>query len=174
MTATPPISRIFDLSDLSDAGAEVTIAANEEQRKQLAEWVGVVAVDRFEARVMLKRRAANRFAYDADLAADLVQSCVVTLEPVAAVLRLPVSRALHLSKYPAGGKLSAEELSPTAEDGPEEIQNSRYDLAGPLLEEFALAIDPYPRAPGVAFTPPEEQAPAESPFAVLKGIKSGN
>ena len=42
------------------------------------------------------------------------------------------------------------------------------------MEEFLLAIDPYPRAPGVAFQPPEGMADKpESPFAVLKGLKSG-
>jgi hypothetical protein len=174
MTAPPPISRIFDLSNLSDAGVEVTITANEEQRKQLAAWAGLVAVDRFQARVTVKRRSASRFSYEADLSADVVQSCVVTLELVSSELRLVVSRELHLSKYPAGAKLSAEELSATAEDGPEEIQDSRYDLAAPLLEEFALGLDPYPRAPGVAFEPPEELALSDSPFAVLKAIKSGN
>lgn len=174
MTAPPPISRIFDLSTVSDAGAEVTIVATQEQRKQLAQWAGVVAVDRFEARVHLERPSVNRFAYEADLEADLVQSCVVTLEPVASPLHVDVSRALHLSKYPAKAKVSADELSPTADERPEEIQDSRYDLAGPLLEEFVLAIEPYPRAAGVAFEPPEEREPAESPFAVLKAIKSGN
>ena len=174
MTTPPPISRIFDLSTLSDAGAEVTIVATEEQRRQLAQWAGVAAVDHFEALVRLERRSANRFDYEADLQADLVQSCVVTLEPVASPLRVEVSRALHLSKYPAKAKLSADELSPTADDGPEEIHDSRYDLAGPLLEEFVLAIEPYPRAAGVAFEPPEERELAESPFAVLKAIKSGN
>jgi hypothetical protein len=42
------------------------------------------------------------------------------------------------------------------------------------MEEFLLAIDPYPRAPGVAFQPPEGvNEPPESPFAALKGLKSG-
>ena len=42
----------------------------------------------------------------------------------------------------------------------------------PLLEEFVLAIDPYPRAPGVEFAAPVDAEPRpESPFAVLKALK---
>ena len=64
-------------------------------------------------------------------------------------------------------------LAPADDEGPEEIDSLHYDLAEPLIEEFLLAIDPYPRAPGVAFTPPEGQRDAaESPFAVLKSLKS--
>ena len=60
------------------------------------------------------------------------------------------------------------------DDKPEEIDSLHYDLAAPLIEEFVLAIDPYPRAPGVAFEGPQEaQDRPESPFAVLKGLKSG-
>jgi hypothetical protein len=56
---------------------------------------------------------------------------------------------------------------------PEEIDSLHYDLTAPLIEEFILALDPYPRAPGVEFQAPEGEGAPESPFAVLKGLKSG-
>jgi hypothetical protein len=64
------------------------------------------------------------------------------------------------------------ELAPGAGDdeAPEEIESPRYDVAGPVLEEFSLAIDPYPRAPGVAYQPPPDEKP-ESPFAVLRELQ---
>lgn len=168
---TPPLSSTYDLSDLSDAGAEVRVAATAEQRTRLAKWAGADAVEAFEAQVTLRRRSPNRFAYDAMLTADIVQSCVVTLEPVRSHLALDVSRTLHLTKFPASAKLAAQELSPGSDEGAEEIQDNHYDLAGPLLEEFVLAIDPYPRCPGVAFERPADDDTAESPFDVLKALK---
>jgi hypothetical protein len=167
----PPFSRTYDLADLSDAGDEVVIALDAEQRARLAEWAGVDAVDTFEARVSLRRRSAGRFDYDAALAAEIVQTCVVSLQPVRSHLTLDVSRALHLSKFPASAKIAPHELAPASDEGPEEIEDSHYDLAAPLLEEFALAIDPYPRASGVAFEAPADKDATESPFAVLKGLK---
>ncbi|HSC19195.1 MAG TPA: hypothetical protein VLC74_09790 [Rhizomicrobium sp.] len=166
----PPFSRIYDLADLSDAGDEVVIMPDAEQRARLAEWAGVDAVDSFEARVTLRRCAASRFDYAAALAADIVQSCVVSLQPVRSHLKLDVSRALHLSKFPASAKIAPHELAPASDENPEEIENSHYDLVAPLLEEFALAIDPYPRAPGVVFEAPSDGDATENPFAVLKGL----
>jgi hypothetical protein len=42
-----------------------------------------------------------------------------------------------------------------------------------VLEELNLALDPYPRAPGVTFeAPKDEPKAAESPFAVLAKLKT--
>ena len=47
MSKPLPFERIYDLSDLSAAGAEVTIELNPEQRAKLAAWLeGQAAVDR--------------------------------------------------------------------------------------------------------------------------------
>ena len=54
---------------------------------------------------------------------------------------------------------------------PDEIESLRYDLAAPLREELALAIDPYPRAPGVAFEKPDDADKSDHPFAVLERLK---
>jgi uncharacterized metal-binding protein YceD (DUF177 family) len=69
-----------------------------------------------------------------------------------------------------------EAVAPGAgeDDAPEEITSPNYDLAGPLLEEFSLAIDPYPRAPGAAFESADgEGEQPDNPFAVLKSLKTG-
>jgi hypothetical protein len=58
------------------------------------------------------------------------------------------------------------------EEGPEEIHSLHYDLAVPVLEEYTLSLEPYPRRPGVEFAPPSDpEDRAESPFAVLKSLK---
>jgi uncharacterized metal-binding protein YceD (DUF177 family) len=65
------------------------------------------------------------------------------------------------------------ELSSLEDDEPELIEGTSIDLAAPVLEELSLALDPYPRAPGVAFeSPKQEKAPADSPFAVLESLKT--
>lgn len=167
----PPIRHMFDLSDLSQAGSEVTIAAQGDELARLAQWAGVDAVRVFAARVNLHKLTQTRFAYEADLSADIVQSCVVTLEPVDSKIARHIARELLVAPRieQEGGILT---LAAGDDDVPEAIDSTDYDLAGPLLEEFALAIDPYPRKEGVAFTPPAEaEAPPESPFAVLKALK---
>jgi uncharacterized metal-binding protein YceD (DUF177 family) len=170
----PPIQHIYDLSDLSSAGADVTIAAKPADLPALAKWLGVDAVARFAAQVELRKLSQARFAFEADVVADVVQACVVTLAPVKTRIELEFSRTLHLMTGPAARRETII-VSPTDDESPEEIASTRYDLAEPLLEELLLAINPYPRAPGVAFEPPsEEKFPEEGPFAVLKRLKQGS
>ncbi len=54
----------------------------------------------------------------------------------------------------------------------ETLENTSLDLAAPLLEELALAIDPYPKMPGARFEGgTRENSSSESPFAVLRTLK---
>lgn len=167
----PPLSVVYDLSDLSEAGAEITVAATPEQRAQLAKWVKVDSVEKFEGLVSLKRLSATRFAYRAEISADVIQSCVVTLEPVPSHLALEIDRSLLLVKLPRRGVAGPQEVFPASDEGPEQIEDTRYDIAAPLLEEFSLAIEPYPRAPGVVFNPPADEDSTRSPFEALKSLK---
>ncbi len=165
-----PLRHIFDLGDLSLSGSRVEVSADRDELTRLARWSGVEAVSAFGAQVELRRLAPARFAFDAELEADVVQKCVVTLEPVAAHIAKHVSRELHFSPHPRpqGGELT---LAAGDQDVPEEIASLDYDLAAPLLEEFVLSIDPYPRKQGATFEPPaREAALPESPFAVLKKL----
>lgn len=173
--ALPPIEHFYDLNRLSDAGFETTIDLGTEERRRLAEWAEVADVSRFVGRISLRRLSASRFAYSAHLEAEITQTCAVTLEPVSSKQCLDFDRTLQLVPQAKRGSDSSVELSPAAGDDevPEEIESSRYDLAAPLLEEFSLAIDPYPRAPGASFEAPQEEGEApDSPFAVLKALKS--
>lgn len=170
-----PLERFFDLPSLSLAGAEIAIAASGDDLPQLAKWIDVDSVERFEAVVKLKKLSQTRFSYSAEFKADVVQACVVTLEPVKSHIERQFARELHL----ASGKAARFDIPPdfdgtlpvSADEAPEEITNPRYDLAGPLLEELVLSIDPYPRCEGAAFAEPETPADKpENPFAVLKTL----
>jgi len=171
------ISKIYNLNRLGQAGDEVTLTANEAERAELAELAkesSVLEVRSFSARVGLKKISPTRFDLQYHLSAEIVQACVVTLEPLTAHIEKDFIRDLH---YVPNLRRTAEKeivIAPDDDDLPEEIESPHFDLAVPLIEEFLLAIDPYPRAPGVAFQAPEGMGDKpESPFGVLKGLKSG-
>ncbi|HUO90590.1 MAG TPA: YceD family protein [Rhizomicrobium sp.] len=170
-----PFSQHYDLGDLGRGGAQIEVAAHGEDLARIAQWAGVRAVEDFAAAVTLTRKSATQFALDADLVADIVQDCVVTLEPVRSRIEKPIHRELHVAERV---RLKPHESVPLGagagdDEVPEEIESLDYDLAAPLLEEFALAIDPYPRAPGAEFAASKEpEARAENPFAVLKRLKN--
>lgn len=170
-----PFEHYFDLGSLSAAEQEVRLVAKPDDLKRIAEWVEVQALERFEATILLRKLAQNRFLYNADLKIDVVQSCVVSLAPVPARIERIFERELHLlSRLPRDvAAHGAAPILETDDEGPEEIESPRFDLAAPLLEEFVLALDPYPRAAGVAFESPDaHRDKPESPFAVLKALKS--
>ena len=172
MSGELPFSQLYNLNRLGQAGDEVQFTANDAERDALARFAGVVRVDAFAARIELKKLAPNRFRAEFTLQADVVQACVVTLADVPAHIELSFDRELHFSPALRRTTEGAVEV-PLDDDLPEEIDSLHYDLAAPLIEEFILALDPYPRAPGVEFQAPKGEGAAESPFAVLKGLKSG-
>jgi len=172
----PPLRRMFELGGLSQAGAVVTVEADPEQRVGLAQWAGVDSVERLVGTITLHRLSQTRFSYEADLTADVTQSCVVTLEPVASHISRQIARELQLApRLPPDLQQTAVELTLSAgdDDVPETLTNLNYDLAAPLLEEFVLGIDPYPRKDGAALAlPVEPEVPQSSPFAALKTLKN--
>ncbi len=179
MTDTLPLSQIYNFARLGNAGDAVRVTADADQRVAIARWAGILSLEDFSAQVDIRKLAPTRFGLTFALKADVTQACVVTLEPVAAHLEHSFNRELVLSAQPrrrAAQPESAPEmvLDSEEDEGPEEIESLHYDLAVPVLEEFVLALEPYPRRPGVAFEPPADglEAP-ESPFAVLKGLKPG-
>jgi uncharacterized metal-binding protein YceD (DUF177 family) len=171
MTSDAPFEKFVELTNLSEAGMDILLAPSEAERSQIADWSDVSAIPFFEAKVTLKRLSPSRFSYVAELRAEVIQPCSVTLEPVTQRIEERFSRELHLT-HATRHRPELVELAPGAgeDEAPEEIESSRYNVAGPVLEELSLAIDPYPRAPGVAYEAPAEDKPP-SPFAALAKLK---
>jgi len=185
MTEDLPLSHSYNLARLGNAGDEVRFTAGEAERAALAKWAGVLSVEKLEVRIQIKKLAPDRFGLAFALAGEVTQACVVSLEPVPGQIQHSFSRELvftgpsrHRATQNLGQKPESEVvLAFNPEDGgqeeaPEEINSLHLDLAAPVLEEFVLSLAPYPRRPGVEFTPKTgESDPPQSPFAVLKTLK---
>jgi uncharacterized metal-binding protein YceD (DUF177 family) len=171
-----PLERFHDLSDIPEQGYEADIVASPDELKRLAEWAGVDEVASLKAHITVHPQSRTTYELETEFEADVVQSCVVTLEPVRSHIAQSFARTLHftpgLHRFAEKGGLVAS--ASVEEDAPDEIESLRYDLAAPLREEFALAIDPYPRAPGVEFESPDDSDRPDSPFAVLGNIPRKN
>jgi hypothetical protein len=170
---TIPLIRYHDLSDVSDAGFEIAVTASPDELHRLAEWAGVDAVSRLEARITVTPRSRSEFLLETEFEADVQQTCVVTLEPLESQIARSFTRTLRLTPGLQRHADKGGMVPPAAaeDDEPDEIESLRYDLAAPLREEFALAIDPYPRAPGAQFEAPDEDVGPENPFTVLEKLK---
>lgn len=180
MTRAAPFTVPYDLSALAvHATSEVTLKPDKPERDATATWLGIEGLDGLNATVTLLRESDERYAYTANFEADVVQACVITLEPVASHVSGEFRRVFRLRPKPSRRRkevpeapLGAFELS-ADEDELEMLDSPILDLAAPLLEELSLALDPYPKAPGATFeSPAEESEPTESPFAVLEILKT--
>lgn len=148
------------------------IEANADERAALAVRYGIVAVDAFRADIRLRRLAGGRVLLDGRFSADVVQTCVVSLEPVPAHVEEDFSLTYADERTEDG----AEVVVALAEaDPPEPIEDGIIDLGEAAAEHLALALDPFPRAPDVVFRvedgPEPEPPPKANPFAALSALK---
>jgi uncharacterized metal-binding protein YceD (DUF177 family) len=105
--------------------------------------------------------------------ATVEQLCSVTLEAFEQPLRGEIEVRLVPAGSPnaPGESVHEVELELDAPDPPDVLEGDAIDVSAYLVEHLALEIDPFPRKPGAEFDyqPP---TPEESPFAVLKNLKS--
>jgi uncharacterized metal-binding protein YceD (DUF177 family) len=146
------------------------IVATEAERAALARRLGLVALDLLSAQLSWRREASGIISLEGELEAQVTQSCVVTLEPVAA--RVTDRFVRH---FVQGGLPTDDEvvIDPEADDPPEPLGDGQVDAGEIVTQQLALALDPYPRAPGSALPAEAGAAPAESPFRVLAALKTG-
>lgn len=170
--AASPVSFAVDVRRLPSRGFPVRIVADDEARAALAETHGLEAVDAFSADLLVERWSRDGVKVTGKVAARVVQSCVITLEPVHAVIDAPVD-AVFVPEHsrlavPHEGEVHVD---PEGPDVPETFAGNEIDV-GELAEEFfELAIDPYPHAPGATLGEPGSADGSEGAFATLRTLK---
>lgn len=179
MSAPAPFSREIDIRSVAAGGVQRHIEASEAERAALAAAFGLLGVDAFSADFAIVPWQGDGFAISGRVAAAIRQSCVVSLVPVAQTIDEPF--AVHF--VPAGSRLAAAADKQArdvvvqvgaADEPPEVFSGDTIDVGSIVTEHFALAIDPYPRAPDAELpTATDEAGPqrSESPFAVLEKLK---
>jgi uncharacterized metal-binding protein YceD (DUF177 family) len=136
----PEFSRPIDVTRLGAAEAHYDIAATEAERAALARRFELVSLDRFAAHVTLHRVTGGRVRLTASLTADLVQTDIVTLEPLPGHVEDDFTLLFGTAAH------DAAVLDPDAELV-EPLDDGHIDIGEVVAQQLSLAIDPYPRAP---------------------------
>ncbi len=147
MTEAPEFSRIVDVDDIPSAGLVEDISANAAERAVLVRRFGLAALDRLEAWLHVTALGAGLYRVEGRLEAEVTQQCVISLEPVPA--RLEVHVGITYAKR-IGPEMPEVHLSAVGEDDPEQMDGSHIDLGEAMAQQLVVALDPYPRKPGVA------------------------
>jgi hypothetical protein len=176
MAEEGPFVRPVRVESVPDGGVEHDIEASEAERRRLAELNGLPAIGRLTARFVLSRAGRGIIRVRGDVKAEVTQTCVVSLEPFDVVLEEPVDVRFAPVAVGSPGRRAPPIASAEAgafaiddEDEPDPIVDSKIDLGALAAEFMLLGLDPYPRKPGVDFSPPTaDKEEPDSPLARLK------
>lgn len=174
-----PFSYPVKVGHISANPVEVHVEADAKERAGLARLWNVLEVTSLKAVMSIARWKKDGVRVKGHVSARIVQSCVVTLEPVETAIEEDFEQIF----VPEGSKLArlvtddAGEmvLDPEGPDLPESFTGDSVDAGEAVAECVALAIDPYPRKAGVEFAghieDDGEKDVKPSPFAALKDWK---
>lgn len=170
----PEFSRPRRVSALPSDGERLRAKAEPQECEALARRFGVAEMRRMEVDAEI-RPSGDGWRVTGLARAQLAQTCVLTLEPVVQTLEERFSRRLQ----PGAPPPDLADLDPEEEEDPPEPLAETLDPAEMAAEAIALAIDPYPRAPGARFAgagaaPPGArpiEETAEKPFAKLAELR---
>ena len=169
-TPEPELHRPLRTEKISPNGAEQTIVASERECAALAERFGLISIEKLEAKLrIVPERAGLNYAVRGDVSAEVTQRCVVTLEPLPAVVEQAVNVHFALPQFFEGAPAERD----LEEDDIEPIEDGTIDLGELTAQHLGLGLDPYPRKPGL---PPVEAQFGEpvastNPFARLTVLK---
>ena len=167
-------SRKLKADEIRD-GTSGEIIATEAELQAIARLLDLTALRSLSVAYRLAHAGEGRLHLSGRLIADLTQTCVVTLDPVAAKIELPI----EVDFWPA---TLLESLAPGTEepqallDWPEPIVDGTIDPGPVIYEVLATSLDPYPKREGASFewSQPLSQGDAagqSGPFAALAQLK---
>ncbi len=170
-------SRVVPTGRLGKTAVHHVIAASPDERAALSRRFDLLAIDRFEATVELKRRVDGTVRFEAQLSADVIQACVVTLEPVSARVedRFSVIFDPEIDEDAA----DALALENPEDEFREPLIDDSIDIGEVVAQQLSVIMDPYPRRPddlsAVAKVESGSGAKAildeRNPFAILATLK---
>ena len=139
-------SRAIAVVSLDGEGERFDIEADARERAAVAARLGVLAVDRLEASVVLVPVVAGRIVrLEGTVRARVVQRCVVSLLPVDAVIEEAFSVVYSRDVVDEPETAVCIDLDEAA--SPEPLPGDRIDVGEAVTQQLALALDSYPRRP---------------------------
>ncbi len=157
------MTRPVAIDRIGTAGLDMVVDASAAELAAIAIRLMLPDIERLHCSFRLRRLEESMIEASGTLAAAVTQTCVVTLDD----FKQAISEDFTVHFVPEG--------SETEDDDPESPDQIPYpagliDLGEAAIEQLALALDPYPRRPGLA--EPEEEVPeTANKFAALAALR---
>jgi uncharacterized metal-binding protein YceD (DUF177 family) len=154
--------RPLSLDRIGSRGLDLTIEANPAECSALADRMNLPAVLAVSCEFHLIRESRDIVLARGVLRARVTQTCVISLDEFDA----DVQEIFQVRFVPSGEE--SDDIDPESDD---EIpfEGNLIDLGEAAAEQLGLALDPYPRMPGVEM-PAAEDDPDPHPFAALRRL----
>jgi uncharacterized metal-binding protein YceD (DUF177 family) len=164
---------VVRIEPMPPGGRQIVVTADAEARAGVAGRLKITTLESLEARLKAVRLRGG-IRVTGQVRARTVQPCVVTFEPVTQDIDEPVDRiflpASQRPREPEPGSEAFVDLE--GDDPPDYFEGIDLDLTELIVETVALALDPYPRAPGAEIEAGDEPKDEEDgPFAALRRLK---
>lgn len=178
MTTVPEFSRPLAIEGLTPDKARIEkVVASEAECDALAKRFDLQSLSGLTGKLSILRVSeGNIIRVEGDIEAEVVQTCVVSLQGVPAQIRA------HFDTYFTEDGKEGFDLDPDlnielSEDPADDVvvSNGMLDLGELVAQYMSLELDPYPRAPGVSLAAQLTEAGGDKknrPFSVLKGLKT--
>jgi uncharacterized metal-binding protein YceD (DUF177 family) len=158
----PEFHRPLSLDRIGAHGLDLTIDATPAECSALAVRMNLPAVLAVSCVFHLIREGRDIVLARGVLRARITQTCVISLDD----FDTPVEEVFQVRFVPSGEE--SDDIDPESDD---EIpfEGNQIDLGEAAAEQLGLALDPYPRMPGVEM-PVSEDEPEPHPFAALRRL----
>lgn len=178
----PDFARVIAVRALRDSESfDFDIAPTPAEAEALARLLDARAVRKMRFRGRLTPLGRG-WQLEGELGATVVQSCVVTLDPVTTRIDQPVRRRFvpagadvrPAARPEAAAARPVEIVIDPAEDEEVEPLLDRIDLGLVATEALALALPAYPRKPGATLEAgqgADDEAEPLRPFAALEALR---
>ncbi|MBR0953058.1 YceD family protein [Bradyrhizobium canariense] len=163
------------VAQIPDTGLHRKLEASAAERQAMAETAGLREVFSVQAAFDVVPKSGGRIQVTGHVHARIGQTCVVTLDPMESEIEeevdlifAPEAEVRRLADLVEERQDDQEQVV----DPPEAIVNGIIDLGRLATDVLFLAVDPYPRKPGVVFEAEVAALdPEDHPFAVLKALQ---
>jgi uncharacterized metal-binding protein YceD (DUF177 family) len=158
----PEFHRPLSLDRIGPHGLDLTVEATPAECAALAVRMNLPGVLAVSCVFHLIREGRDIVLARGALHARITQTCVISLDDFDA----PVEEVFQVRFVPSGDE--SDDIDPESDD---EIpfEGNQLDLGEAAAEQLGLALDPYPRMPGVEM-PAAEDEPEPHPFAALRRL----
>lgn len=174
---------VLAVGDLPKAGITFAGSLPSQALDALAFLLDGEVVSAVVADVTVQHGRRKTITVDGTFEAHMSRTCVVSLDEFGARMAGVVVRRYTTKERPPD-RNAAVTVDVDAPDPPDPVPIAGIDIGAILFEEIALEFDPYPRKPGVAFSPPDDSTRAgeagvgapsnkekpENPFDVLRAL----